>query len=51
MLFDTTIMENIRYGNYKATDDKIYTAAKEANAYDFIMKLPQVNIAIRYQEV
>ncbi|XP_024941153.1 multidrug resistance protein 2 [Cephus cinctus] len=40
VLFDTTIAENIRYGNLGATTEEIVTAAKEANAHDFIMKLP-----------
>jgi ATP-binding cassette subfamily B (MDR/TAP) protein 8 len=39
-LFATTIMENIRYGNPKATDDQIFEAAKQANAYDFISQFP-----------
>jgi ATP-binding cassette subfamily B protein len=39
-LFSGTIMENIRYGNLDATDDECVQAAKTANAYDFIMTLP-----------
>jgi ATP-binding cassette subfamily B (MDR/TAP) protein 8 len=39
-LFATTIMENIRYGNPKATDKQVYEAAKQANAYDFISQFP-----------
>ena len=41
LLFDTTIEENIRYGNLDVTKEEIYTATKQANAYDFIMKLPE----------
>jgi ATP-binding cassette, subfamily B (MDR/TAP), member 1 len=42
VLFGATIGENISYGNPKATKDDIQQAAKDANAHDFIMKLPQV---------
>ena len=34
-------MDNIRYGRLDATDEEVYEAAKIANAYDFIMRLPQ----------
>ena len=44
VLFGTTIAENIRWGRDDVTDKEIYEAAKQANAYDFIMKLPQVII-------
>ncbi len=40
-LFTGTVMENIRYGRLDATDEEVYEAAKIANAYDFIMRLPQ----------
>ncbi|XP_031432823.1 ATP-dependent translocase ABCB1 [Clupea harengus] len=40
VLFATTIAENIRYGREEATDEDIERAAREANAYDFISKLP-----------
>ncbi|XP_041524049.1 multidrug resistance protein 2 isoform X2 [Microtus oregoni] len=40
VLFATTIAENIRYGRENVTMDEIERAVKEANAYDFIMKLP-----------
>nr|XP_045016365.1 ATP-dependent translocase ABCB1 isoform X1 [Jaculus jaculus] len=40
VLFGTTIAENIRYGRENVTMDEIEKAVKEANAYDFIMKLP-----------
>lgn len=42
VLFATTIAENIRYGRPGVSMDDIVTAAKEANAYNFIMDLPQV---------
>ncbi|XP_066054219.1 ATP-dependent translocase ABCB1 isoform X1 [Chamaea fasciata] len=40
VLFATTIAENIRYGREDVTMEDIEKATKEANAYDFIMKLP-----------
>lgn len=42
VLFATTIGENIRYGQEDATMEDIIRAAKEANAYNFIMDLPLV---------
>ncbi len=39
-LFTGTVMENIRYGRLDATDDEVIEAAKLANAYDFITRLP-----------
>ncbi|XP_013882565.1 bile salt export pump isoform X2 [Austrofundulus limnaeus] len=41
VLFATTIAENIRYGRPGISMDDIVTATKEANAYNFIMDLPQ----------
>uniref|UniRef100_A0A803V473 Bile salt export pump n=1 Tax=Ficedula albicollis TaxID=59894 RepID=A0A803V473_FICAL len=41
VLFATTIAENIRYGRDEATMEDIIKAAKQANAYNFIMALPQ----------
>ena len=40
-LFTGTVKDNIRYGKLDATDEEVYEAAKIANAYDFIMRLPQ----------
>jgi ATP-binding cassette, subfamily B, bacterial len=39
-LFSGTVMDNIRYGNNEATDEEVMLAAKQANAHDFIMSLP-----------
>lgn len=39
-LFAGTIYENIKYGRPNATKEEVIEAAKEANAYDFIMSLP-----------
>lgn len=43
VLFATTIAENIRYGRQDVTQEEIEQAAREANAYNFILKLPNVN--------
>uniref|UniRef100_A0A8B9KRL6 ABC-type xenobiotic transporter n=1 Tax=Astyanax mexicanus TaxID=7994 RepID=A0A8B9KRL6_ASTMX len=40
VLFATSIAENIRYGREDVTQEEIEQATREANAYDFIMKLP-----------
>ncbi|HWI49459.1 MAG TPA: ABC transporter ATP-binding protein [Rummeliibacillus sp.] len=40
-LFETTVKENIRYGQLSATDEEVIEAAKKANAHDFIVSLPQ----------
>lgn len=39
-LFAGTVMDNIRYGNMDATEEEIIEAAKNANAHEFIMELP-----------
>ncbi|WP_220730131.1 ABC transporter ATP-binding protein [Apilactobacillus zhangqiuensis] len=39
-LFTGTIFDNIKYGNANATDEEVYKAAKEAQADEFIEKLP-----------
>lgn len=41
ILFNTTVMENIRIGRQSATDEEVKSAAKAANCLDFIAKLPQ----------
>lgn len=40
-LFGTSIKENIRYGRLEATDEELVQAAKDANAHDFIIQLPE----------
>ena len=40
ILFSGTIKDNIKWGNPYATEEEIYSAAKNAQAYDFIMELP-----------
>lgn len=41
MLFDDTIIENIRYGKENATKEEIISAAKMAEADEFIQDLPK----------
>ncbi|XP_063233075.1 ATP-dependent translocase ABCB1-like isoform X2 [Bacillus rossius redtenbacheri] len=41
VLFQTSVAENIRFGNEMASMDDIIEAAKEANAHEFIKQLPQ----------
>ncbi|XP_034072938.1 bile salt export pump [Gymnodraco acuticeps] len=41
VLFATTIAENIRYGRPDVPMEDVIGAAKQANAYNFIMDLPQ----------
>ncbi|MBW4615468.1 MAG: ATP-binding cassette domain-containing protein [Desmonostoc vinosum HA7617-LM4] len=40
-LFNDSVRYNIAYGWTEATEDEIITAARRANAYEFIIKLPQ----------
>ena len=40
VLFDDTIMENIRLGKHGATDEEVRTAARAANCDEFVEKLP-----------
>lgn len=40
LLFGGTILENILYGKPNATELEVIEAAKQANAYDFIMSFP-----------
>ena len=40
-LFTGTIKENIKYGKETATDEEVISAAKLANAHDFIERLPK----------
>jgi ABC-type multidrug transport system fused ATPase/permease subunit len=40
-LFNRTIFENIKYGNWNATRARVIDAAKRANIHDFIMSTPK----------
>ena len=39
-LFTGTVLENLRYGNLKATDSECIEACKKTGAHEFIIKLP-----------
>lgn len=41
VLFNNTVMENIRVGRKDATDEEVIAAAKAARCHDFIEKLPK----------
>lgn len=41
VLFDDTVMENIRLGRHGATDEEVRAAAAAANCDEFVDKLPQ----------
>ena len=41
VLFDDTIMENIRLGKHGASDQEVFTAAKAANCDEFVSKLKE----------
>jgi ATP-binding cassette subfamily B protein len=40
-LFSDTVMNNLKYARKGATDEECIAAAKQANAHEFIMNLPQ----------
>jgi subfamily B ATP-binding cassette protein MsbA len=40
ILFGGTILDNIRYGDGKATQEKVVAASRAAHAHDFIMSFP-----------
>ena len=41
VLFDDTVMENIRLGRHGATNEEVRAAAKAANCEEFIRRLPE----------
>jgi ABC-type transport system involved in Fe-S cluster assembly fused permease/ATPase subunit len=41
VLFNDTILYNIRYGRPEASDDEIYEAARAAHIHEFIVSLPK----------
>ena len=41
VLFDDTVMENIRLGKHGAADEEVMAAAKAANCDEFVSKMPQ----------
>ncbi len=42
-----SIYENIRFGKINATQREIEEAARQANAHNFILKLPNVCLSLR----
>ena len=40
-LFDDTIKNNLKFGNFEATDEELINACKKANCHDFIMDLKE----------
>lgn len=40
-LFSSTIKENVLYGKEDAADEEVVNALKQANAYEFVQKLPE----------
>ena len=40
-LFNDSVRNNIAYGEFQVNDEEVIGAAKRANAYEFITKLPQ----------
>jgi len=41
VIFAASARDNLRYGNWSATDDELWEAARAANAEEFLRKLPQ----------
>ena len=41
ILFNDTVRNNIGYGDIRKSEQEIIAAAKAANAYDFVMRMPQ----------
>ncbi|MBB6427540.1 ABC transporter transmembrane domain-containing protein [Sphingopyxis sp. JAI128] len=41
VIFAASARDNLRYGNWDATDDDLWAAARAANAEEFLRKLPQ----------
>ncbi len=41
VLFNDTILTNIKYGSFDATDEEVKEAARKAHALDFIEKFPE----------
>lgn len=40
-LFNESVMHNIRYGRWGASEDEVYAAARLARAHDFVRELPE----------
>ncbi len=44
VLFDDTVMENIRLGKHGATDEEVRAAARAANCDEFVRSCPKATI-------
>lgn len=45
-MFGTTIGNNIKFGREDVNEEEMEQAAREANAYDFIMAFPKVSVVL-----
>ena len=45
-LFETTVIENIRYGRLDVTDEEIYKAAKQAGIHEPNRKMTEVSFSV-----
>ena len=45
-MFGTTIGNNIKFGREGVSEEEVEQAAREANAYDFIMAFPKVSVVL-----
>lgn len=41
ILFSGSVLDNLRFAYPRATEEEIYEAARQANAHDFILELPE----------
>ena len=41
MLFSASARDNLRYGNWEASEEEIWSAARAANATEFLERLPE----------
>jgi ABC-type multidrug transport system fused ATPase/permease subunit len=41
VLFNDTVKNNVSYGNFKASEEELFEAARKAHCSDFIQKFPQ----------
>ncbi|MFY1067080.1 ABC transporter ATP-binding protein [Enterococcus sp. AD013-P3] len=51
-LFESTLRDNLTYGNPAATDDEVWTALKKTYMYEYVMRLPdRLNTVIGEQGI
>ena len=41
VLFNDSVLNNIRYGNLNATDEEVYEAAKKCRLHDAVSQWPE----------